>query len=187
MKNKIKNILIITLFIGIVSDIMAQEYAIDKRATIIAGTSILTLQGGDLFNNSEGKGVTNFSFTPTVNHFVTKNLFIGLGVGFSSVSQGDYRTKAFGIGPQLGYAFGESTSTAFPFLDLGIRYYKNATDYGVGNTQRSGSDISLGFGFIFPVKNHIGIIFEGGYHLLKLDSNSGNFFSMGIGIAGLIF
>lgn len=191
---KIKFILIAICLSGLSSTVIAQKYAIDKKATIITGSGIFTSQGGDLFEDNDGNKATTFTFTPNINHFITKNFFIGGSLEFSTESQGDYNSNGIGFGPQIGYAFGGPQSKVFPYLDLGVRYYKMNTDYGSGNYyQFSGSDISLGFGLIVPVKAHIGLIFEGGYHMLDLkdkDSNesySGNIFSIGVGIAGLLF
>ncbi|OGM08591.1 hypothetical protein A2Z67_06430 [Candidatus Woesebacteria bacterium RBG_13_36_22] len=191
---KIKSMLFIICFIGQSFIISAQQYAIDKKATIISGSGSLMSQGGDLFEDTDGNNATIVTITPTINHFITKNFFIGGGLEISVESQGNYSSNAIGIGPQIGYVFGAPHSTALPFLDLGIRYYKMNIDYGASDDyQFSGSNISLGFGVIIPVKTHIGLFFEGGYHMMDLkdkdndDSYSGNILSIGIGIAGLLF
>lgn len=191
---KVKSMFLLICFIAISSLLSAQQYAVDKKATIIAGSGIFMRQGGDLFEDSNGESATTVTFTPSINHFITKNLFIGGGMEFSKESQGDYNANSIGIGPQIGYAFGNSNSTVFPYLDLGIRYYSMTADYGYGDDyQFSGSDISLGFGLIIPLKTHLGLIFEGGYHMMDLknkdldDTASGNVFSIGIGIAGLLY
>lgn len=191
---KIKIILIVICFSGLSSIVSAQQYAIDKKATIISGSGSFMSQGGDLFEDIDGNKATTFTFTPNINHFITKNFFIGGSLEFSTESQGDYKSNGIGIGPQIGYAFGGPQSKAFPYFDLGIRYYIMNADYGSGDyIQFSGSDISLGFGVIVPIKAHIGFIFEGGYHMMDLkdkdsnDSYSGNIFSIGVGIAGLLF
>ena len=191
---KIKIILFVICFSGLSSTVSAQQYAIDKKATIISGSGSFMSQGGDLFEDIDGNKATTFTFTPNINHFITKNFFIGGSLEFSTKSQGDYNSNGIGIGPQIGYAFGGPQSKAFPYLDLGIRYYLMNTDYGSGDDILfSGSDISLGFGVIVPIKAHIGLIFEGGYRMMDLkdkdsnDSYSGNIFSIGVGIAGLLF
>ena len=167
---------------------------LDKKATIISGSASFTSQGGDIFEDANGKKATTFNFNPSINHFITKNFFIGGSLEFSTESQGDYKSNGVGVGPQIGYAFGGPQNTAFPYLDLGFRYYSMSADFGSGNDmQFGGSDIALGFGVIVPIKSHIGLIFEGGYHMLSLkdkdtsDSYSGNIFSIGVGIAGLLF
>ena len=191
---KIRIILFVLCFSGLSFTVSAQEYAIDKYATIISGSGSFMSKGGVLFEDIDGNNSTNFTFAPNINHFITKNFFIGGGFEFSTESQGDYKAYGKGIGPQIGYAFGGPESTVFPYLDLGIRYYILNYDNGPGDYLRvSGSDISLGFGVIIPVKAHIGLIFEGGYHMLDLsdkennDSYSGNIFSVGVGISGLLF
>lgn len=179
---------------GLFLNFAAQQYAIDKKATIISGMGIFSSQSGDLFEDTNGNGYTTVTFNPTVNHFVTKNFFLGGGFEISTESQGTYHSNAIGIGPQLGYALGGPNSLVYPYLDLGISYYLMNADYGMNdNYHISGSDIAFGFGVIVPVKSHIGLIFEGGYHSINLkdkDSNqsySGNIFSLGLGVAGLLF
>lgn len=191
---KIKSMLLIVIFIELSFNIFGQQYAVDRKATIFSGSGSIMTQGGDLFEDADGNYATTISFTPSVNHFVTKNFFIGGGMEFSVESQGDYSSAGIGVGPEIGFAFGGPRSTLFPYLDLGIRYYQMTADYGATDDyQISGSDISLGFGVIVPIKKHIGFIFEGGYHMLNLqsddsdDSVSGNILSVGFGIAGLLF
>lgn len=192
MKNN-KIVIIICLSI-LSSTISAQQYAIDKNATIISGSGSFVSQGGNLFEDIDGNKATEFSFIPSVNHFITKNLYIGGALEFSTKSQGDYNHNGISIGPGIGYAFGTSESQVFPYLELGMHYYKMNVNYGTGNDFRfSGSDIYLGAGVIVPIKEHIGLIFGSGYHMMDLkdkdadDTYSGNIFSIAVGIAGLIF
>jgi len=176
------------------STISAQEFAIDKKAIIISGSGGYMSQGGDLFEDTDGNKATTVSLKPTVDYFITRKFFIGGGLDFSISSQGDYNSNGIGIGPELGFAFGGPQSKAYPFVQIGILYYKMNADYGSGDdSQFSGSNIFLGCGAIFPVKEHIGVIFSGGYQLLDLKdkeydkSYSGNIFTVGIGITGLLF
>jgi hypothetical protein len=191
---KIKTILFVICFIGLSSIVSAQQYAIDKKATIISGSASFISQGGDLYADGDGNNATTFTFTPVVNHFVTKNLFVGGSMEFSTEGQGDYKSNGIGIGPQIGYAFGGPQNKAYPYIDLAILYYSMNESYGgSSNYHYGGSDIAFGFGVIVPVRDHIGLIFEGGYQLLNLknkdseDSYSGNIFSIGVGLAGLLF
>lgn len=191
---KTRNLIFIFCLSSLCFSVSAQQYATDKKATIISGYGSFMSQGGDLFEDEDGNSANRITFTPNLNHFITKNFFIGGGIEFSVESQGDYKSNGIGIGPQIGYVFGGPESKALPYFDCGIRYYKMSTDYGyIGDYQLSGSDIFIGFGVIVPVKSHIGLIFEGGYHMLDLKNNddeksfSGNIFSIGVGIAGLLF
>jgi len=186
-------ILFIILSGWLSSIVNGQQYVVDKKATIISGSASFMSQGGDLYE-VDGNNATTFTFAPNINHFITKNIFIGGSLEFTTESQGDYKSNGIGIGPQIGLALGGSQNKVFPYFDLGIRYYRMKSDYSSDfDIQFSGSDISLGFGIIVPVKAHIGLIFEGGYHMQDLkakdydESYSGKIFSIGIGIAGLIF
>ncbi|MBS0010411.1 MAG: hypothetical protein KFF49_03320 [Bacteroidales bacterium] len=190
---KIKILTIICLSI-LSSTISAQQYAIDKKATIILGSGSFMSQGGDLFEDLDGNKATAFTFTPSIYHFITKNFYIGGSLEFTTESQGDYSFNGVGIGPGIGYAIGGPQSQVFPYFELGMLYYKMNADYGTGDdSQFAGSDIYLGFGVIIPIKEHIGLIFGSAYHMIDLkdkdfdDNYSGNVFSIAVGIAGLIF
>jgi len=192
MKNKI--ILFILCFSALSFTISAQQYAVDKKATIISVSGSFMSQGGDLFEDIDGNKATNITFTPSLDYFITKNFFIGGSLEFSSQSQGDYSSNGIGIGPEIGYAFGGPQSKVFPYLGLGIRFYQMNADFGAGDDfQFSGSDIFFGGGVIVPIKANVGLIFSAGYHMLDLkdkdsDENySGNIISIGVGISGLIF
>jgi hypothetical protein len=190
-------IFLLSVCFGISSIVSGQHSAIDKKATIISGSASIVNQGGGLFETSDGKHATSITFAPAFNHFITNNFFIGGGIYSSSEKQGDYSTSAFGIGPQIGYAFGNSTSKVYPYIDLGIRYYKTKVNvdgyYGLTPIRLTGSEISMGFGIIVPVKYHIGLIFEGEYQKMKLKNkqysinDSGDILSFRVGIAGLLF
>jgi hypothetical protein len=66
-------------------------------------------------------------------------------------------------------------------------------DYGSDNSEGSGTDIFFGAGIVVPVKSHLGITIEAGYHMMDIKeketdtSYSGNIFAIGIGIVGLLF
>jgi len=191
---KIKRWLFITCLIGQCFIVSAQQYATDKKATIISGMASFMSSGGDIFEDFDGNKTTTINLTPVISHFITKNFYVGGGIEIAAQAQGNSSYNAIGIGPHLGYMFGGPQSTALPFLDLGIDYYKMNMDYGAGeDSVFSGSNIALGLGVIIPVKTHVGLVFEGGYNMMDLkdrdtnDTMSGNIFSIGIGIVGLLF
>jgi hypothetical protein len=190
---KIKLLIFILCLLACVSNLSAQEFAVDKGATFIAGVASFTSQSGDLFEDYDGNNATTFNLSPSINYFVAKNFFVGGGLEFAYEKQGDYKSNNIGIGPQIGYAFGNENSTAFPFFDVGIRYYGMNIDYGSDDSKGSGTDIFFGAGVVVPVKSHLGITFEAGYHMMDIKekesdtSYSGNIFAIGIGIVGLLF
>ena len=191
MKTRLSLTVLFILFLLNVG--FTQEYAVDKGATMIAGSVSFSSSGGELFEDYDGNSDNVFSLSPTINYFVGKNFFIGGGLEFSTETQGDYKSNSIGVGPQIGYAFGNQESKVFPFVDLGLRYYGMSVDYGSGNSEGSGRDIFLGAGMIFPVRSHLGLTFEAGYHMLNIkekdyDENySGNVLGISIGIVGLLY
>lgn len=186
---KTKFLFCIMVFAVVSSTLTAQQFATDRKATIISGSVSFSNQMGDLFNERPEKTLIRVSFAPNVNRFVLKNFFIGGGLEFLYNQQFNFNSTAIAIGPQIGYTFGNSNRPVLPYVDLGIRYYNMKTQV----YKLSGSQIEFGFGAIVPLKTHFGLIFQGGYQIVELkrkefDNNiSGRIFSIGIGIAGLIF
>ncbi len=190
---KTKFSLSVFLILFITSAAFAQEFAVDKGATWLAGTVSFSSSGGELFEDYDGNSDNVFNLSPTINYFIGKNFFIGGGLEFSNEKQGDYNSNSIGVGPQIGYAFGTQDSKVFPFVDLGLRYYGMSIDYGSGSSEGTGRDIFLGAGVVVPLRAHLGLTFEAGYHMLNVkekdyDENySGNILGIGIGIAGLLY
>lgn len=171
-----------------------QACAVDKGASFITGMASFMSQGGDLFQDNESNRATTLTLSTSVNHFVSNNFFIGGGFEISTQAQDYVKTNSLGIGPQIGYAFGKPGSPVYPYLDAGLRYYRMAVDYGpYGNTKAGGLDIFVSAGLLVPIRTNLGIAIEGAYHMMDLkyqdfhDSQSGNIFSFGIGIVGLLF
>jgi hypothetical protein len=165
----------------------SQEFAVDKGAVIIAGTASFTSEGGDLYEYN-GERLTTFSIAPTFVYFLATNIGLGGSVAYTSTSRGDNSYHTLGIGPTIGYFIGNASSTTFPYIAAGIQYYTAGNGSSI-----SGTDIVLGGGVICPVKEHIGITINVGYHMMSLkpeganESTSGNIIAVGIGITGLLF
>lgn len=185
-----KNRLFLTVLLGLFfsSFVYSQEYAVDKSASFLAGTASFSSQGGDLFENN-GDRLTNLTLASSYNYFVAKNIFIGGALSYSLMSQGDNSYHTLGIGPSVGYAFGETKSKNYPFIAGGISYNTMGDD----DDSISGTDIRLGGGMILCIREHLGIVIEAGYHLMSLshkdwdESQSGNIFTIGVGITGLFY
>ncbi|UCE20893.1 MAG: hypothetical protein JSV46_01280 [Candidatus Aminicenantes bacterium] len=184
-----KIILSIFLLSFIATFAFSQDHAVDKGAFILAGTGSFISQGGDLYEDFEENRLSTFTLTSTVNYFVVHNVFIGAGLSYNRMAQGDFSMSTIGIGPTVGYAFGKTESKSNPYIAGSIQLYSLGTD---GDTT-SGTDISINAGIIISIKEHLGLIIEIGYHFQNLkneawpESMSGNIFSIGIGIAGLLF
>ena len=183
-----KKILIAIFCLAFFSFSFSQEFAVDKGAMIVAGTASFMLQGGDLYENADGDGITSFTIAPSVIYFLAPNIGLGGSVAYSSMSQGDESYNSLSVGPVVGYFFGTASSTSYPFLAAGFQYLTMGNGSSI-----SGTDIRLGGGVIFTMKEHIGISIEAGYHIQSLkpegadESTSGNIIAVGIGIAGLLF
>lgn len=185
-----KKIILSLLFLSfIVTFAFSQEYAVDKGGFILAGTGGFMSQGGDLYEDWEDNRLSTFALASTVNYFVVRNVFIGAGVAYTRISQGDDSVSTIGIGPSVGYAVGKKESKSFPYITAGIQFHSmGEDDYTV-----SGTDIFIGAGMIFSIKKHLGLILEIGYNFQNLkhedwdESMSGNAFTISIGIAGLLF
>jgi hypothetical protein len=184
-----KIILSILLLLFSATFAFSQDYAVDKGAFILSGTGGFLSQGGDLYEDLEENRLSTFTLTSAVNYFIVRNVFIGAGLSYNRMAQGDASVSTIGIGPTVGYAFGKTESKSNPYIAASIQLYSLGTD---GDTT-SGTDISIGAGMIFSIKEHLGLIIEAGYHFQNLkneawpESISGNIFSISIGIAGLLF
>ena len=186
MKRIILSILLLSF---IATFAFSQEFAVDKGGFILSGTGSFTSQGGDLYEDFEGNRLSTFSLTSAANYFVVRNVFIGAGISYNRISQGDSSMSTIGIGPTVGYAFGKAEGKSYPYVATGIHFHSLGFD---GETT-SGTNILISAGMIFSVKKHLGLVLEIGYNFQNLkhedwdESMSGNAFVISIGIAGLIF
>ena len=57
--------------------VSAQEFAVDKKASMVDGSFSFAAYGGDLYKNSQGNAPTVASLAGTYNYFVAKNIFVG--------------------------------------------------------------------------------------------------------------
>lgn len=191
---KIRSMLLVIFLMVLSFKVYAQQYAVDKKATWLSLTGSFTSSGGTLFEDSYHKKTTTMSLSPSISHFVTPNFFIGGGIS-SSHQTGGSEIHSLNIGPFIGYAFGNSENSAFPYIDLGLSYcsLSSNTGYNSNNYGAAGLDVFSDFGVIFPIKSHIGLMCEVGYHAMRLkmintsSSKSGNILTFSMGFVGLIF
>lgn len=178
----------------VVGTAFSQDFAVDKKAWIISGTVEFSSSSGDLYENADGDAVTEIGFMPAADYFVMPNIFVGGMISYVSMSQGDVSVSSMGIGPEVGYAFGNADSKVFPFAKAGFQYLSMSADYGSGNDfDATQTDIIISLGVILPVKEHIGISPELSYHIQSYDPDvegadtiDGNVIRLGVGIAGLV-
>ena len=175
--------------------VSGQQYAIDKGAKFISGTITYENQGGDLYLYPGDKRISTFTLTPSFNGFIAKNIYLGGGMAFTRTSQGSVNVNDLQIGPVIGIAAGDSTSTAFPYFDISLRYCTGSinTDISMDHTKDSGTNFVLSGGLIVQLRPHCGFVFEVGYNMLKMKPEGsktytkGNIFTVGIGLVGLLY
>ncbi|MDD5087703.1 MAG: outer membrane beta-barrel protein [bacterium] len=178
------------------------EFAAGKGAMIVSGSVGFANYSGDSYKTyengeEEDAALTDIWFQPALDYFVIDNLFVGGTLFFESESQDPWSESTFGIGPEVGYAFGKSESKMFPYGKLAFAYASSTYDSGEEGAEEStvtGTDIALAVGLIFPVVEHVGIMPELSYHMTSTkgdwddaESMSDNVIKLSVGIAGLIW
>lgn len=171
------------LFLSIIQG-YSQYFAIDQRAMILGGSAGLITTG------TEGNSKRNSIITilPVFDYFIKQNLFIGSTVIFQYEVINSNETTTLGIGPEIGYAFGNSQKQTYPFLKFGYTY--------IASDNISSSLITIAGGIVIEIVKHVGIVGLLSYNIINnkytsnLNSNnsiSGNSVNLSFGIYGLIY
>ncbi len=188
-----KCLFVVLVLCLVVGTSFSQDFAVDKKAWIISGAVEFSSSSGDLYENADGDAVTEIGFVPAADYFVMPNIFVGGMISYVSMAQGDVSISTMGIGPEVGYAFGNADSKVFPFAKAGFLYVSESFDWGDDTDKVTGSDITITLGVILPVKQHIGIIPQLSYHIQSMkgdwdgaESEDGSIIRLGVGIAGLV-
>jgi hypothetical protein len=173
---------------SLTSGVFPQEYASDKGAFFFSVSGGFTSQGGDLYEN-DGNRLNTLMLSPSIHLFIVRHLFIGQVLTFTRQSMGEEHVTTFGIGPALGFAFSGAHSRHIPYVTIGINYCSTEDE----NVGAIGTDVKVGGGVIFTLKDHFGVGVESGYHIRhRTDEEgnhfqSGNIFSIGISMVGLCY
>ena len=179
-----KKLLIIAFALINIFNSKAQEFANDKKASMISGA----FSYNDETVNYKGykNYCSNVNIALSYNYFVRHRLFIGSSLLFSSISQSSSYSSDFGIQPQIGCTFGKANSKSFPYIVAAYEFC-NSKDNNPNGTIK-GDGYSLGAGVIVSLKNHFGISVEANYHMFKFNNKVlTNVFSIDIGFVGLLF
>jgi hypothetical protein len=193
----LKHTLLVCSMIGMHVVASGQESAIGKGASLIKGLAGFTSTGYG--PNIKRSNVLTIS--PAMDYFLLDHFFVGGALNYENTNSESFNTSMFGIGPEIGYAFGSQTSIVFPYLTAGWNFQKSKTDFLISNstitTNNSGNGISLGLGVIIPVKSHLGIVVEGKYNMYSFSntnnlsinktSDNSNVISFNFGIVGMLF
>jgi hypothetical protein len=156
-----------------------KKSAIRKGSFIISGTASIEIYGGELYGDS----ATGIALYPAFRYFIKHKIFVGGVIGYSRLSVDGDSLNLLQIGPCVGYVFGPEKSKMYPYVELELLY----TSMSIDGYSISGFDLVLGGGVIYPIRKHLALIAEGGFHVQFMEEASGNIFKINIGIAGLIF
>jgi hypothetical protein len=147
-----KNYLFLLSFLILGQSLSGQEFANDKKATILSLSGNFSSFGGDVFTTN--KNPFSFSFDVAANHFLQPCFFVGGVIDFSLYSDEDQNeVNSIGLGPQIGYMFGDAESIAFPYLSMGLNLYnRNINFKNSDEIDLVGLDYVLGVGVVFELE-----------------------------------
>lgn len=171
----------------------SQTNPVSQEAKIIRGSASLSLQNGDLYEDSKGDGIATLIFQPVMHYFIADNVGIGGSISYLSQARGSSSYSEAGIGPNVGYYFGENNATTVPFVALGLQFSAYSTEYSGSSSISTGVNLGIGAGGIVLFRNNLGIVFDLSYTISVLTpensdkSYSGGTLAIGVGLAGLFF
>lgn len=208
VKLKKTYLLIITLLFA-ANTLSAQKYASGKGAFIITGAACFTNtkeheNNTDAYTGNVGfgkynpydysidKNVTSVLLNPSIDYFITRNIFIGSAFQYSGEKEYDINTSNMGIGPEFGIIFAKPESIMLPFISTGYLFMNHRIKYSdASHENNSGSEYFISCGVIVPVQKHIGVTISGVYQNLKYKlpthSISGNIIALSLGLSGLLY
>jgi hypothetical protein len=172
----------------------SDDRGLHSGTTIVSGLASFSSQGGDLYEDSDGDGLTAISVVPSALYIVTAGLALGGDVSYTRQSQGDFSTTVFGVGPKVAY-FVNTGGNAIPYMGVGWNYISLGASSGGEGDSESGSRIKGVVGVMIK-SGHLGIVIEGGYLRDSFsvefageegESISGSSIAVGVGFAGLFY
>ena len=170
------------------SSVHSQDNPMGRGSLMLSGTASFSSAGGNLYKDADDNRLNFIALSPSANYFILNNLFLGAGLGYLSLSQGDKTLSALGAGPNLGYAFGGSQSKTRLYLFASFRY----DGFKMDDRSRSGTESAAGLGLIVFGSERLGLTVEGSYRILanKLEDADKNEYcdviGVGIGLAGFL-
>ncbi|MDD4972197.1 MAG: outer membrane beta-barrel protein [Paludibacter sp.] len=190
---KLKKVILICSIIGLHVVAYGQELTIGKGTSMISGKASFSNTGYSSANATGSTSFTELTLSPSGDYFIVDHLFVGAGLSYLGTNTNGFKTTKLGIGPEIGYAFGNQDSKLFPYINAGWNYLKSTMDFsyfGTNATNNSSANgISFGIGVIVPVKTHIGLVLEGKYNNFNYSNSNeiDNVISVNFGIVGLLF
>jgi len=179
--------ILITVLLVVTGYCFAQNQALDRGSILISASGSYSSQGGELYEDLAEQNKNSTTITESFVYFIQDHYFAGQAGSCAGMSQGTWKNTEFSLGPRLGIAMGQPHDIVLPFI---------ACDYRLisvfeMNNKYWGSDLVLGGGLVITLHQHLGILIDVGYHLIRLNHNSwseaktGSNLLVTIGFAGM--
>jgi hypothetical protein len=171
-----------------------------RGSWLVSGTGGFSSFGGDLYSLGTDERSTSIDVSTNISYFLMQGLAVGGILGYSGSAQGEESTSMLGIGPQVSFFFGGSTSDPakgklYPFVNGAFLYGRQTMkstylDESYESTHSSTS-IILGGGAMYMLTNSAGLVGEATYQIDTYShdgsSISGNSINFLVGIAASLY
>ena len=164
----------------------AQDSPVTKGHWMIDGSISFQSKAGDAYENAEGDGRTEITFSPAAGYFFMDQLAVGASILYTSIQQGDNTDQTnLEIGPYLAYYFKTGNPEFLPLLGAAVRYASQAPNEDVTLNKFV---IQIFGGAVYMVTEQVGIGGRLAYSIVNQsydidgasedpDSDSGSIFS----------
>ena len=200
---------ILILLCSLISHISSgQKSPVDKGAIIISGDLQFSSEGGKIFSQGDGRNYT-IAAEPSFIYFPVKGFIAGIETSVGYRLTPSYEQTVLAIGPKIGGAIGDTSSTVFPFLSVQPKYARFNTEFdqsGINTlNEASGLSIGLEIGVLIQAGNHVGIRITAQYEGFSLKADrlnttnpnepfieenaeiTGQWLTIGVGLSGLLY
>ena len=198
MKRTIIAVAIITLLAG---DALSfgwwrkadKDSPISQGWKIIGGQVSFASYQGDLYEE-DGDPMTIFTLSPTFYYFAVNGLALGLDLGYTSMSQGEWSSSALNIGPAVSFFVSPGSELKnYPYLGLSYTFDSYRSEYGSDEAKHSGSTFTIKGGIMVMMGEHLALTPEVSYNLVSYkpdypgaEEMDGLILMVSIGLAGFI-
>lgn len=162
-RNLFKLVVVSCVFMACCGIVYGAGSPIDKGSLIVGGGAAFSSMGGELYEDGNGDGVTILLLAPEVGTFVAPNVAISAQLVYGSVSFGDDKISAVGIGPRIRYYFGQPQpsglvkGTTYPYMTASFLWGQLDVDDDDGYSLTS---YSFGGGITYMMANSVGLFGE---------------------------
>lgn len=181
MKSKIFAALALLLILS-ASSLAQESYAISRGSVILGGTAGISSYGDDKSKDRD----TDIQINTSVSYFFVSHLAAGGTFNLNRHRSLDRTSPvSYGIGPTIGYYFGNQSSKAFPYLSSSLLWVGQSNLYS-SRTWRFAS------GFALMIAKNVAITNEAFYSTSTINNEEGflsknNIFGLQFGFGVLLF